>query len=276
MIVMSKVGTITVYSTRGGNGKTITSVMLGVAAIKRGLKTVIIDADLEAPSLLHLLKPEESGATWSDFLEQKIDDISELPRKCAIDGLDVIYSKEPKVGKNFLSWKGKEWWQKALRRSMIAEQELHDSGYDLVIIDNQSGTSLNSVNNMVLADATIMVIRPATYGAGAAENLLGEMYKVMRGMKPRIDLYMWNQVIKPNNDREEEILDVFLDKWNRKLKDHGLIEAGLIHFSPKLNLGLLADEPDLIDYYPELEVPLNRLLDSILERDLDTEAAQNK
>ncbi|MHA2501325.1 MAG: ParA family protein [Candidatus Kariarchaeaceae archaeon] len=272
---MKGVGTITVYSTRGGNGKTITSVMLAVAAIRRGLKTVIIDADLEAPSLLHLIKPAEEGHNWIDYLEEKVDDVSLLPRKCVIEGLDVIYTLEPKVGKTFLSWKSKEWWQQALKRSMIAEHDLHAAGYDLVIIDNQSGTSLNSVNNMVLADATIMVIRPATYGAGAAENLLGEMYKVMRGMKPRIDYYLWNQVIKPVDNQEENILAEFTSKWDDKLHKQGLHLGATINFSSKLNLGLLAEEVDLIDYYPELEVPLNKLLDDILARDLSNESAQN-
>ena len=157
---------------------------------------------------------------------------------------------------------------------MIAEHELHAAGYDLVIIDNQSGTSLNSVNNMVLADATIMVIRPATYGAGAAENLLGEMYKVMRGMKPRVDYYLWNQVIKPLSEEEESILNSFKAKWDEKLNKQGLYHGATINFSSKLNLGLLADEPDLIDYYPELEDPLNKMLDDILSRDLRAETVQ--
>ena len=91
------VGTITVYSTRGGNGKTISSVMIAIAAAKRNLKTVIIDADLEAPSLLHLLKPKYIDLTWIDFLEEIEKDISKLPIKTSIPNLDVIYSPTPRV-----------------------------------------------------------------------------------------------------------------------------------------------------------------------------------
>ena len=260
-----QIGTLTVYSTRGGNGKTITSVMLATAAAKRNLKTVIIDADLEAPSLMHLLKPVRDGPTWVDFLEENVSDIRELPRECNIPNLDIIYSPLPKVGKNFLGWKTKDWWQQSLKRSMIAEEELHDIGYDLVVIDNQSGTSLNSVNNMVLADTSVMVIRPATYGVGAAENFIGEMYRVLRDLNPRQDSYMWNQVHVPTDDHESLILENFLNRWDESMKLHGLLYGGKINFSTKLNLGLLGETPNMMDFFEETRKPIDSLLDKLLQ-----------
>ncbi len=98
----SSIGTICVYSTRGGNGKTITSLMLAIAAARRNKKVVIIDADLEAPSLMHLLKPADEMPSWVDYLEERISDVTELPQKTNIPNLEVIYSPTPVVGKNFL------------------------------------------------------------------------------------------------------------------------------------------------------------------------------
>ncbi|MFV2016799.1 MAG: ParA family protein [Candidatus Heimdallarchaeota archaeon] len=262
------IGTITVYSTRGGNGKTISSVMIAIAAAKRNLKTVIIDADLEAPSLLHLLKPNYIDLTWIDFLEEMEKDISKLPIKTSIPNLDVIYSPTPRVGKNFLGWKSKDWWQQALKRSIAGEQQLHEIGYDLVVVDNQSGTSLNSVNNMVLADTSVMIIRPATYGVGAAEHFIGEMYRVLRDIKPRKDYYMWNQVFIPEDSEDKNFLESFLSKWDENLKNHGLINGGRINFNTKLNLGLLGEEPQIEDFFSEVEVPINLLLDQILESNI--------
>lgn len=261
---MTSIGTITIYSTRGGNGKTIVSLMLAIAAAKRNYKTVVIDADLEAPSLLHLLKPNNTHPTWVDYLEERIIDITELAQSSEIPNLDVIYSPTPKVGKNFLGWKSKAWWQQALKRSMIAEQELHQSGYDFIVIDNQSGTSLNSVNNMVLADASVMVIRPSTYGLGAAENFIGEMYRVLRNMKPRKDYYLWNQIQVPSNDNEKLILDNFLKKWDVNMAQHGLIYGGRIDFNSTLSLGLLGEDPNFADYFSEIATPINFLLDQLI------------
>ncbi len=259
-------GTITIYSTRGGNGKTIVSMLLAIAASRRNLKTVLIDADIEAPSFIHLTKPlEEEYVTWVDYLDEITDDITELPQKSKIPNLDVIFSPSPKVGKNFLGWKSKEWWQHALKRSMIAEQELHQNGYDIIILDNQSGTSLNSVNNMVLADVSVMVIRPVSYGLGAAEQFIGEMYRVLRNMKPRQDYYIWNQVQAPTKEPEKIILNRFLDKWDANLSKHGLIHGGRINFNPTLNLGLLSEDTNLNDYFSEVADPINRLLDTIID-----------
>jgi cellulose biosynthesis protein BcsQ len=242
--------------------------MIAIAAAKRNLKTVIIDADLEAPSLLHLFRPNQLDLTWIDFLEETEKDISKLPVKTQIPNLDVIYSPTPKVGKNFLGWKSKEWWQQALKRSISAEQALHELGYDLVVVDNQSGTSLNSVNNMVLADTSVMIIRPATYGVGAAEHFIGEMYRVLRDIKPRKDYYMWNQVFVPAADEDNTFLETFLKKWDHNLNIHGLVYGGRINFNTKLNLGLLGEEPKIEDFFHEVEGPINKLLDKILSTEL--------
>lgn len=243
--------------------------MIAIAAAKRNLKTVIIDADLEAPSLMHLLKPDEMDKTWVDFLEETVEDVLELPHKTQIPNLDVIYSPTPKVGKNFLGWKSKDWWQRALKRSIDGEQTLHESGYDLVIVDNQSGTSLNSVNNMVLADTSVMIIRPATYGVGAAEHFIGEMYRVLRDIKPRKDYYMWNQIFIPAEEDDRSLLEAFLHKWDMNLEKHGLINGGRINFNTKLNLGLLGEDPQLEDFFHEVAVPINGMLDKILANKFD-------
>jgi MinD-like ATPase involved in chromosome partitioning or flagellar assembly len=260
------IGTVTIYSTRGGNGKTITSLMLAIAAAKRNLKAVVIDADLEAPSLMHLLHPQKVAPTWVDYLEEYVNDITELPQKTNIPNLEVIYSPTPQVGKNFLGWKSKAWWQQALKRSMIAEQELHQAGYDFVVLDNQSGTSLNSVNNMVLADASVMVIRPATYGVGAAENFIGEMYRVLRNMKPRKDFYMWNQVQIPKSEQEKDILNNFLTTWDNNMEKHGLIYGGRVNFNLTLNLALLGEVTDFSKYFSEVAGPINELLDLLIPK----------
>ena len=41
-------------------------------SLQKGLKTIVIDADLEAPSLVHLVNNCSAGigTTWVDFLEK--------------------------------------------------------------------------------------------------------------------------------------------------------------------------------------------------------------
>ncbi|MCY3412638.1 MAG: ParA family protein [Candidatus Heimdallarchaeota archaeon] len=260
---------ITVYSTRGGNGKTLTSMFLGIAAAKRGLKTIVIDADLEAPSLVHLVNNCKLNTTWVDFLENPdIDFDAVLESKCSIGDLDIILSPPPRIGKAFLGWKSKSWWKDALKKAMLAKQQLKDMGYDLIIIDNQSGTSYNSVNNLVFSELSIMVLRPATYGLGATESILNEVFNTLKGMTKRSDFYLWNQVHKVNDEEEKLLLNSFLEKWERRLNQLGLKKLGKVDYNIKLNLELLNDRPDLLKQFEYLNATYNELIEILLNADL--------
>ena len=261
---LGNIKTLTVYSTRGGNGKTIASVLIAIAANKRGIKTVLIDADVEAPSLGNLLNVGNSGPSWIDFLEERINDVNQLITDCNIPGLKVIYSPNPKIGHSFLNSKSQLWWSNALKRSVLAENELHKVGFELVIVDNQAGSSVNSLNNMILADATLMVIRPSAYGVEVSERYYNDMYKFLQGMKNRSDFYLWNQILEPSDGKEKEIMDEFLGVWDKKMQDHGLIGGGRINYNSKLDFELLKDSPDLIEHYQKVESSVNSLLDKIL------------
>jgi cellulose biosynthesis protein BcsQ len=262
--MVEKVNTITVYSTRGGSGKTLTALMLGIAATERGLKTLIIDVDLEAPSFTHLFKPDDIYKSWVDYIEEEVEDVLNLPQPTFLPNLSVIYSPPPKVGKAFLGWKSSEWWQKALRLTLIAEKELQANGYDLIIFDNQSGTSLNSINNLVVADASLMVMRPSSYGLGAAEDIVKNIYFSLHGMKERNDYYIWNQVHDPVNDEERTILDNFMTRWDNNLKQYGLSNVGSVRFHSQFNLELLSDKPDFLGVYKRISDIYKEILANII------------
>lgn len=255
---------LTVYSTRGGNGKTLTSLFLGITAAKRGLKTVVIDADFEAPSLTHLLNNRKKEKSWVEYLENDDIELEELINTAVIGNLDIIFSPPPRIGKNFLGWKSDSWWKEALKKAILAKGELQEMGYDLVIIDNQSGTSYNSINNMVFSEISIMVLRPSNYGLGATESVLEEIFRTLKGMKRRMDYYMWNQVHKVSNDDEKALLDNFLEKWDNRLTELGLNKLGLVEYNIKLNLELLNDKPNLLKQFDLIKDNYNTLMDSIL------------
>ncbi len=255
---------LTVYSTRGGNGKTLTALFLGIAAVKRGLKTVVIDADFEAPSLTHLLSNQTKELTWVDYLENDNIDITDLINPNIIGNLDIIFSPPPRIGKNFLGWKADNWWKKALQKAIVAKKELELLGYDLVIIDNQSGTSYNSVNNMVFSEISIMVLRPSNYGLGATESILKEIFNTLKGMNRRMDYYLWNQVHRVSDQDERLLLDQFLEKWDDRLTALGLKKLGSVEYNIKLNLELLNDNPDLNDQFNLIKDNYNNLMDTIL------------
>ena len=148
--------------------------------------------------------------------------------------------------------------------TLIAEKDLQESGYDLIIFDNQSGTSLNSINNLVVADASLMVMRPSSYGLGAAEDIVKNIYFSLHGMKERNDYYIWNQVHDPVNDEERIILDNFLARWDINLKQYGLSNVGSVSFHSQFNLELLSDKPDFLGVYQRISNVYKEILDTIM------------
>ncbi len=73
------------------------------------------------------------------------------------------------------------------------------------------------------------------------------------------------QVFIPEDNEDKEFLESFLSKWDLNLKNHGLVNGGRINFNTKLNLGLLGEEPQIEDFFSEVQTPINQLLDQILQ-----------
>ncbi len=235
--------TITIYSTRGGSGKTITSLGIGVTLAQKSYKTLIIDVDIEAPSLLHLLPPQSKKIQyWTDFLEKGTElELKSLMQPTKFENLDIIYSSSPKMGLRFLKGNADQWWEQALKHSLIAQKQFYEMGYDFIVLDNQSGTSMNSINNLILADISVLVVRPTNYGVGATELFIQELFRILKDMKPREDLFVWNQVPKVTKPQEKELLDKFITSWTKRLESMGLKHAASFPLDMMFNLQLLND-----------------------------------
>ena len=245
--------TITVYSTRGGSGKTMTATTIAKVLATRGYKTVIIDGDIEAPSLSYFFRLGEKlheMESWTSYLNQPDMQISEIVQETEIANLSVIYTIDPEMGKKNLQKTGRSWWEGALRKSILAQTELYKLGFDFIVVDNQSGISLNSVNNMIYADISVLVIRPVNYGVDATQSFVHEIYKILKGVKERKDYYIWTQVLKTETAKEKELLNTFLTHYNERLMQAGLLYGTSVHFDRLLNLLLLNKDANIIKQLP--------------------------
>ncbi len=266
--------TITTYSTRGGSGKTLISVNLAYwFASKLGKKTVIVDADIEAPSLDRILlsKPTKKDFspehTWVHYLDG-VTDIENILLETEYDNLYLIRSPPPEIGKRFLSNKRQEWWATALKRGIIAQQELLNKlGIDWIIIDNQSGISMNSVNHMALADNSLLVLRPANYGVDATFEFLREMISILQAtVQTRQDFFVWNQVPQPQNNYEEKLLDKFLGEWDDFFIKMGVKPTIRIPYVHSVSIELLGKNAGIFshikEFYEGIELIAKKIIDS--------------
>ena len=210
---MKKIAVI--QSFKGGTGKTVIAANFAHhIASSQNARTLLIDADLTAPSVDKILVPEnplDQLITWTTFLDGKID-IEKAIYKTEYENLDVIYSPPPEIGKTFLTEKGVDWWGNALRKSIKARETLlFDIGYDWIVFDNQNGVSMNSANNLIVSDVSVLVVRPVSYGIDGTLHLIRELYGTFREMKRRSDYIVWNQVPQTGQNEQDQFIFQLID-----------------------------------------------------------------
>lgn len=211
------------------------------------------------------LPPEE---TWVHFLDGYIDNVEKIILETEYDNLFLIRSPPPEIGKRFLSTKRHEWWASALKRSIVAQQELTKLGFEWIIIDNQSGISMNSVNHMALADNSLLVLRPANYGVDATFEFLREMISILQAtVQTRNDFYVWNQVPQPQNDYEKKLLDKFLNIWDDFFIKMGVRPTIRIPYVHSVSIELLGRNagifPHIKEFYAGIEEIANKIIQNM-------------
>ncbi len=135
---------------KGGIGKSLVAANLGIELAKRGMRVVLIDADLGGANLHTCLGVEPPRATLSDFIDRKVTKLSQiivpagLPNlgliSGAFDALDVAnprYSQKVKLLRN-----------------------LQTLAVDFVLLDLGAGTGYNTLDFFLIADHGLLVLVP--------------------------------------------------------------------------------------------------------------------
>jgi len=260
---------ILTHSFKGGTGKTVIATNFAYYFMKKGLKTLLIDGDLLAPSLVKIIPPkkkEEEIKTWVDFLEEE-NEIHEVIYPTFYKNLDVIYSPAPEIGKSFLTEKNTSWWVQALKRSLcIREYWQNDPkfDYDFIIIDNQNGISMNSANNITLSDIGFLILRPVTYGVSGTAHLLREMYATLQDFRKREDYLIWNQIPRVADEERNRYVDKLLGDWDDFFRVGGLEPISRIEYSDELSISMLQyKENELLGTSDTLQKEIERICSEI-------------
>lgn len=135
---------------KGGVGKSLLTVNLGVLLTRLGKKVLLIDADLGAANLHTLIGVEGSKTSLSSFLKGEVRDLGPTLIKTRIPELDLISGANDSLDVADVKTEG------ILRlRSALKGLE-----YDYVLLDIGPGTSANMLDLFLMADEGIMVCTP--------------------------------------------------------------------------------------------------------------------
>ncbi|MFX0113681.1 MAG: ParA family protein [Candidatus Hodarchaeota archaeon] len=226
---------VTVHSYKGGTGKSIVSANLAQSFSTLG-KTALIDSDCLSPCLEAFFEKTAGEKTFLDFLEGNAE-IKDIPRKTEYENLWLLPAPPAKIGKDVLA-KDRQWHSKALQRLLHGIAELRKE-YAYVIIDNQSGISLLATNNLAASEASLLVLRPVSYGMEGTAFLMGTLYQKLRHLtattRERKDYVLWNQVPSGDTNAVKDALAI----WNTKYQEKGLAILPMIPYQDDISLAML-------------------------------------
>ena len=177
---------LAVTNRKGGTGKTMTSVSLGVSLARQGKKILIIDADSQhsATVSLGIAEPDKLAVTLatimqSIIMEQEIDPmdglishdegISLLPSNNGLTGMEIALV--PIIGR-----------ETVLRQYIDKVRGL----FDYILIDTAPTLDLLAVNALAAADSVIIPVTPKFLDAKGLELLLKSIAQTRRYINPNL------------------------------------------------------------------------------------------
>lgn len=151
---------------KGGVGKSLISSNLALMLAKRGLRTIAIDLDLGGANLHTTLGVELPRQTLSDLISGRVDHLQSCITNTSFPGLQLISGAGDAVGAANLSFE---------KKRMIIEQ-LRDLPADAVILDLGAGTSFNTLDFFIAADAGVIVLLPEPTSIENAYRFIKSVY----------------------------------------------------------------------------------------------------
>ena len=172
---------IAFHSYKGGTGKTHLSANLATVLARKGYKTVLLDLDFRGPNL-QTLTGIETKITINDLLFDP--DLS---------GEDILISFEEKYNiPLFVAYAStdfrkmgdivradKKQRQRSLKRILRLRDELSESGFDFVIIDTSPGVQMESIDGLVISDATCLVLKADDFDIAGTKSMVNQLYSLL-------------------------------------------------------------------------------------------------
>lgn len=211
--------TIIIHSYKGGTGKTTFSIHLATVLSSQFEEIYLLETDFEMPSF-HSLFPNtfKKVDKFSNDLYSKQSIMEELFYKSEDHKADNIYigfsnpdfnPSDPLFGNN------EQWFTKSLKFIIDQLTEFKvEHPNALLIIDTPPGYHFVVINNLLIADIAIIVIRPNKYAIDGTKRILKDIYERTRLSKDMKTYILFNQVPNINNFKE-------LENWKNEISEMG-------------------------------------------------------
>ena len=180
--------TVVVSNRKGGVGKTVTAVSLGVGLARNGARVLLIDADPQNSLTISLgiKEPEKLPVTLKSVMEAVIDETN-LPFKTGIlhhsEGVDFLPANNSLSGLEITL-------APLIGRETVLRQYINTvtPQYDFTIIDTSPSLGLLTVNALAASDCVLIPVTAGYLDAKGLELLLKTISQVRRHFNPNLSI----------------------------------------------------------------------------------------
>lgn len=213
---------VTFYSYKGGVGRTMALMNCAVQLASRGMRTLVVDFDLEAPGISAY---PEFGASKDvlgivDFITEYLEtaeapDISRFMAKCSVDGdLPLWVMPAGRRDADYGAKLGAIDWQNLYERhsgyllfeDLRQQWAVNTANFDYVLIDSRTGhTDVGGICTRQLADVVVMMFVPNAQNITGLKSVVQDIRSDARERAKQVRLLFCPSNV-PDLDDEESIL----------------------------------------------------------------------
>ena len=192
---------------KGGGGKTVSTVSLGVGFARAGERVLLVDADPQASLTVSLgvKSPDELDVTIATVMQRVID---ERPPP---DGYGIIHHEEEVdlLPANIELSGFEVGLANVMSREYVLREALEPlrERYDRILIDCMPSLGMMTINALAAADSVIIPSQPSYLSTKGLSLLMGSISKVKRQINPglRIDGVLRTMVDSRTNNAKSII-----------------------------------------------------------------------
>ena len=173
---------------KGGVGKTVSTVNLGVGLARAGHKVLLVDADPQGSLTISLgaKTPDELDNTVTTLMQSVVED------RAPPDGYGIIHHDEgvDLIPANIELAAFEVGLTSVLSREYVLRQALEPlrEHYDHILIDCMPSLGMTTINALTAADSVIIPSQPNYLSTKGLSQLMGTIAKVRRQLNPSLKI----------------------------------------------------------------------------------------